>query len=122
MRFTALIKDGRIRWHDTKGLAEHLSLIDSEEVYIDIKASKVRNTAQNNYYWAMLRDWGRDIGDDDINYMHGLAKSSYKIDSTKELNVDEFSEFLFFVERYARSNGWNDNEGMQIKYNATKLP
>ena len=122
MRFTAKIENGRINWHDTKGLAEHLNLIDSEEVYIDIKASKVRNTAQNNYYWAILRDWGRDIGDDDINYMHSLAKSSYKIDSTKELNVDEFSEFLFFVERYARNNGWKDNDGMQIKYNATRLP
>ena len=122
MRFTAKIKDGRIRWHDEKALAEHLSLIDSEEVYIDIKASKVRNAAQNNYYWAILRDWGRDIGDDDINYMHRVAKSGYKIDSTKELYVHEFSEFLFFVERYARNNGWKDNEGMQIKYNATKLP
>ena len=48
MRFTALIKDGKINWHDTKGLAEHLNLIDSEEVDIDIKPSKVRNTAQNN--------------------------------------------------------------------------
>ena len=122
MRFTAVIKDGRIIWHDEKGLNEHLNLIDTQECYIDIKPSKVRNTAQNNYYWAILRDWGRDIGDDDINYMHGLAKSAYRIDSTKELNVDEFSEFLFFVERYARNNGWKDNDGIQIKYNATKLP
>jgi len=122
MRFTAKIIKNEINWHDVEGLAEYLNLIDSEEVYIDIKASKIRNTAQNNYYWAILRDWGRDIGDDDINYMHGIAKSGYKIDSTKELNVDEFSEFLFFVERYARNNGWEDNEGMQIQYNATKLP
>ena len=122
MRFTAKIKNGKIVWHDEKGLAEHLNLIDDNECYIDIKPSKVRNTAQNSYYWAMLRDWGKDIGDDDINYMHELAKSGYRIGSTKELNVDEFSEFLFFVERYALANGWNDNQGMKIKYNSTRLP
>ena len=62
MRFTAKIENGKINWHDTKGLAEHLNLIDSEEVYIDIKPSKVRNTAQNNYYWSILREFGEQCG------------------------------------------------------------
>ena len=122
MRFTAVIKDGIIKWHDEKGIAEHLSLIDTQECYIDIKTSKVRNTAQNNYYWAILRDWGMDIGDNDINYMHDLAKAGYRIDSTKDLDKDEFSDFLFFVEGYARDHGWKDNQGMKIKYNSTKFP
>ena len=122
MRFTAVIKEGKIIWHDERAIAEHLLLIDTEECYIDIKPSKMRNTAQNNYYWALLRDWGNDIGDRDITYMHDLAKTGYRIDSTKELNKDEFSEFLDFVEDYAREHGWKDNQGMKIKYNSTKLP
>ncbi|MAH50986.1 hypothetical protein CMI37_34535 [Candidatus Pacearchaeota archaeon] len=120
MRFTAVIKEGKIIWHDERAIAEHLLLIDTEECYIDIKPSKMRNTAQNNYYWALLRDWGNDIGDVDINYMHDLAKTGYRIDSTKELDKDEFSEFLDFVEHYARDHGWKDNQGMKIKYHSTK--
>ena len=61
MRFTAVIKDGKIIWHDEKGLNEHLNLIDTEECYIDIKPSKVRNTAQNNYYWAVLRELATNV-------------------------------------------------------------
>ena len=122
MRFTAKIENGKISWHDEKGVAEHLHLIDTKECYIDIRTSKVRNTAQNNYYWAILRDWGSDIGDNDINYMHGLVKSGYRTESTKEYDKDEFSEYLLFTEQYARKHGWKDNHGMLIKYNATKLP
>ena len=36
MRFTAAIIGGKIKWHDEKGLNEHLNLIDTEECYIDI--------------------------------------------------------------------------------------
>ena len=93
MRFTALIKDGKINWHNEGALAEHLNLIDSEEVYIDIKPSKVRNTAQNNYYWAIVRKRGNHIG----HYpdeMHKLIKWKFKVDSTKNLNKEEFHDLL----------------------------
>ena len=96
MRFTAEIKDGKIKWHDERAIAEHLSLIDSEECYIDIKPSKVRNTAQNNYYWALLRDWGICIGHGqyDVDYLHGVIKSAFKIKTTTDYDKQEFSVFL----------------------------
>ena len=105
MRFTAQIKNGRINWHDTKGLAEHLNLIDSEEVYIDIKASKIRNTAQNNYYWSILRDFGKQIGYHPEE-MHGVIKSHFKLKTTSEFTVEEFSEFLDRVIYYAAEQGF----------------
>jgi len=105
MRFTALIKDGRIRWHDTKGLAEHLNLIDSEEVYIDIKASKVRNTAQNNYYWAILREFGKQCGYPP-DEMHNVCKGHFKIDSTTEFTIEEFSEYIDRVIIFAAEQGF----------------
>ena len=105
MRFTALIKDGRIRWHDTKGLAEHLSLIDSEEVYIDIKASKVRNTAQNNYYWAILREFGKQCGYHPEE-MHDVCKSHFKLKTTSEFTIEEFSEYIDRVIMYAAEQGF----------------
>ena len=54
MRFTAKIENGKINWHDTKGLAEHLNLIDSEEVYIDIRLLRyeirLKTTITGRYY------------------------------------------------------------------------
>ena len=115
MRFTARIENGKINWHDVEGVGEFLHACEGE-AYIDIKPSKMRNTAQNNYYWAILRDWGKDIGDDDIDYMHSLVKSRFKLTTITEFNKDEFSEFLTELERFAAQNGWNG------KPRATRLP
>ena len=116
MRFTALIKDGRINWHVTKGLAEHLNLIDSEEVYIDIKASKVRNTAQNNYYWAILREFGKQCGYHPEE-MHEVCKSHLKLKTTSEFTIEEFSEYIDRVIMYAAEQGFPVRDPR-----ATKLP
>ena len=61
MRFTGKIKDGKIEWHDVANLRNFLSECEGE-VYVDIKPSKIRNTAQNNYYWAMLKAFGDQCG------------------------------------------------------------
>ena len=116
MRFTALIKDGRIRWHDEKGLAEYLNLIDSEEVYIDIKASKIRNTAQNNYYWAIIREFGQQCGYPPEE-MHGVCKGHFKISSTTEFTIEEFSEYIDRVIYWAAEQGYPVKDPR-----STKLP
>ena len=105
MRFTALIKDGKINWHNEEGLAEDLSLIDNEEVYIDIKASKVRNTAQNNYYWAILLEFGKQCGYHPEE-MHDVCKSHFKLLTTSEFTVEEFSEYIDRVIMYAAELGF----------------
>ena len=105
MRFTAVIKDGRIKWHDNKAVAEHLNLIDSEECYIDIKPSKVRNTAQNNYYWAILREFGKQVGYH-AEEMHEVCKSHFKLKTTSEFTIEEFSEYIDRVIMYAAEQGF----------------
>ena len=105
MRFTALIKDGTIKWHDEKGIAEHLSLIDTQECYIDIKPSKVRNTAQNNYYWAILREFGDQTGYQ-VEEMHEVCKSHFKIKTTSEFTIEEFSDYIDRVIIYAAEAGY----------------
>ena len=117
MRFTAKIKDGRIKWHNEKALNEHLNLIDSMECYIDIKPSKVRNTAQNNYYWVILREFGKQCGYH-AEEMHDVCKSHFKIKTTSEFNVDEFSEYIDRVIMYAAEQGFP----VQDPRRATKLP
>ena len=114
MRFTAKIENGKIVWHDTDSLARYLH--ESEgEVYIDIKASNIRNTAQNNYYWSILRDWGQNIGHT-ADELHDVVKSHFKLKTITEFNKDEFSEFLTELERFAAQNGWNG------KSRSTRLP
>ena len=105
MRFTAKIENGKIRWHNEGSLAEYLNLLDSEEVYIDIKASKIRNTAQNNYYWSILRDFGKQVGYHPEE-MHDVCKCHFKIGSTSEFTVEEFSEYLDRVIMYAAEQGF----------------
>ena len=117
MRFTAVIKDGKIIWHDEKGLNEHLNLIDTKECYIDIKTSKVRNTAQNNYYWAILREFGDQTGYH-AEEMHDVCKSHFKITTTSEFTIEEFSDYIDRVIYYAAEQGFP----VQDPRRATKLP
>ena len=115
MRFTANIKDGKIEWHDVKSMARFL--YESEgEYYIDIKLSKNRNTAQNNYYWAMITAFGNQCGYHPEE-MHEVCKTKFHIKSTKELNKDEFSEYL------DRIHQWAAEQGFPIKDpRSTRLP
>ena len=108
LRFTALIKDGKINWHDIADLERFLFDLEGE-AYIDIKPSKIRNTAQNNFYWKLLSNWGMCIGYSKEE-MHEVVKSHFKISSTSDMNKDEFSEFLDEAIRYALENGYNGDD------------
>ena len=105
MRFTAKIKDGKIVWHDPEGMAQHLHLIEGQECYIDLKPSKQRNTAQNNYYWVILTEFGKQCGYH-AEEMHDVCKAHFRVGSTKEMNVDEFSDYIDRVIQYAAEQGF----------------
>ena len=104
MRFTAKINKGAIEWHDNSGLKDFLSKSEGE-VYIDIKPTDMRNTAQNNYYWKVLTDFGKQCGYHPEE-MHDVCKQHFNVTSTKELNVDEFSEYIDRVIMYAAEQGF----------------
>ena len=115
MRFTAKIKAGEIDWHDIDGLKTYL--LEAEgEVYIDIKPSKIRNTAQNNYYWAILKEFGVQVGYHPEE-MHEVCKTHFKIQTTKEFNVGEFSEYIDRVIYWAAEQGYPVKDPR-----STKLP
>ena len=115
MRFTAAIKDGKVYWHDEASVKRYFEDCEGE-FYIDIKPSNIRNTAQNNHYWALLRDWGRAIGYS-ADELHEVVKSKFKLSSTADFNKQEFSEFLDEVIRYACENGYSGDDPR-----ATRLP
>ena len=115
MRFTAKITNGKIEWHDVDGLARYL--YDSEgECYVDIKPSEARNPAQNNYYWAILREFGQQCGYH-AEEMHDVCKVHFKVDTTTEFTKEEFSEYI------DRVIYWAAEQGFPVKDpRSTKLP
>ena len=115
MRFTAKIENGKIEWHDADGLARYLYDVEGE-VHVDIRPSNMRNTAQNNYYWAILREFGQQVGYHPEE-MHEVCKSHFKVKTTKEFEVGEFSEYI------DRVIDWAAEQGYPVKDpRATRLP
>ena len=93
MKFTAKVEKGRVKFHDTKGFKEYISKIDGD-IWIDVKkAPKARSTQQNAYYRTIIRQIGNHLGYNE-DEMHDVIKHKFKISSTKELDSEEFSEFL----------------------------
>ena len=104
MRFTAKIEKGEIKWHDIEGLAEFLNMFEGE-AHVDIKPSNIRNNAQNNYYWAVLREFGQQVGYHPEE-MHEVCKTHFKVQTTKEFDVGEFSEYIDRVIQWAAEQGY----------------
>ena len=103
MRFTATIKGGQIIWHDIRGLNTFLSQTKGD-AYIDIKVAKTRNISQNNYYWSILRGWNKEYKGTPEE-LHKICKDKFNIDSTSDFTVEEFTEYIDKVLRYASEEG-----------------
>ena len=104
MKFTAKIEKGKINWHDTEGLANFLDMFEGE-AYIDIKPSNLRNTAQNNYYWSILREFAQQVGYQPEE-LHYWCKRHFKIETTADFTKEEFSEFIDGVIIWAAEQGY----------------
>ena len=115
MRFTANIENGEINWHNADGLKEYLSETEGE-CYVDIKPSNIRNTAQNNYYWSILREFAQQIGYQPEE-LHYWCKHHFKIETTSDYTKEEFSEFIDRVILWAAEQGYPVNDPR-----TTKLP
>lgn len=100
MKFTAKVKDGNLIMHDPASLTRFLNGIKGE-VWVDIKvAPKFRSNQQNGYYRTIVRNLAKEVGETEDD-MHLIIKNYFKIESTKELTQDEFSEFLDRLIRWA---------------------
>lgn len=83
-------------------LFSHLMSLSDGYYTISIKKDKNRNIAQNNYYWKSVRIIGNELGYNE-DEMHLIIKQHFKIDSTKELDKEEFSLFIDKLESWAIS-------------------
>ena len=105
MKFTGIVKKGKLTLHDREGFKRVLNNIDADE-WIDIKtAPKARSTQQNAYYRTIIRQIGNHLGYPE-DEMHDVIKQKFKIKSTKDLDKEEFSELLDRIIRFAAEFGF----------------
>ena len=93
MKFTGTVKDGVLKLHDRQGFKR--SLYDFEgEVSLEIKkAVKQRSPKQNSYYRVVIKQVANELGYTE-DELHQEVKRKFQIESTKDLEQHEFSDFL----------------------------
>ena len=100
MKFAGKIKQGKLTLDDNLGFRDYLYLIEGD-VHLEIKpAEKVRSPQQNAYYRVIIRILSNELGYTEQE-MHETIKDKYDIGSTKQLSVDEFTEFIEIIKRWA---------------------
>ena len=105
MKFTGTIKQGKLKLHDKGGFKRFINEIEGD-VWIDIKTSpKTRSPQQNAYYRTIVRQIGVHLGYNE-DEMHDVVKAKFEIKSTKDLDVEEFSELLDRIIRFSAEYGF----------------
>ena len=105
MKFTGTVKKGKLELHDKSSFNEFISKNEGD-VSIYIKTlPKSRSPQQNNYYWMIIKDVAKEIGYTHEE-MHEVVKVKFEIESTKNLEQDEFSDFLDRLIRYFAQVGF----------------
>ena len=105
MKITGTIKNNKLTLHDRASFKEFI-LKNEGDVSIFIKVlPKTRSASQNNYYWIIIKQVAKEIGYTP-DEMHNVVKEHFKIKSTKELEQDEFSDFIDRLIRYFAQLGF----------------
>ena len=100
MKFAGKIKQGKLTLDDNLGFRDYLRQIEGD-VHLEIKpAEKVRSPQQNAYYRVLIRILAKELGYTEAE-MHETIKEKYDIGSTKQLSVDEFTELIEIIKRWA---------------------
>ena len=100
MKFAGKIINGKLTLDDNLGFRDYLRLIEGD-VHLEIKpAEKVRSPQQNAYYRVLIMILAKELVYTEAE-MHETIKEKYDIGSTKQLSVDEFTELIEIIKRWA---------------------
>ena len=100
MKFAGKVKQGKLTLDDNLGFRDYLYLIEGD-VHLEIKvAEKVRSPQQNAYYRVIIRILSKELGYTEQE-MHETIKEKYDIESTKQLSMEEFTELIETIKRWA---------------------
>ena len=105
MKITGTIINGKLTLHDKRSYNEFISQNEGDVSIVINHLPKSRSPQQNNYYWMIIKSVAKDIGYTH-DEMHEVVKVKFKIDSTKNLEQDEFSDFLDRLIRYFAELGY----------------
>ncbi len=93
LKFTGKVEKGKLTLHDRDGFKRSLSNYEGD-IWLEIKeAPKMHSPKQNAYYRAIIRQLAKELGYTEQE-LHLTVKKLFKIESTKDLSQEEFSEFL----------------------------
>lgn len=105
MRFTGKVKDGKLKLYDKEGFNRTLSQYEGD-VWLEIKeAEKTHSPKQNAYYRAIIREIANELGYTE-DEMHQTTKDLFSIESTKDLSVNDFSDYLDKIIRHFAQLGY----------------
>ena len=93
LRFTGKVEDGKLKLYDREGFKRSLHQYEGE-VWLEVKvAEKTHSPKQNAYYRAIIREIASELGymEDEL---HQTVKRLFGIESTKDLSVADFSDYL----------------------------
>ena len=104
IKLSACIKDGKLKLYDRKVLEDFISKNEGD-VWIEIRNAPItRSPEQNGYYRTIIRKAAKDMGYT-TNELHLQLKEMFNVESTKELTVGQFSEYLDLVIRVLSEMG-----------------
>ena len=104
MKIHGNIKNGKLKLYDRKALNDFISENEGD-VWIEIKNAPItRSPEQNGYYRTIIRKAAKDMGYS-TNELHLQLKEMFNVESTRELTVGQFSEYLDLVIRVLSEMG-----------------
>ena len=100
--FYATVVDGKIKFDNPNLWDRYYKRLSGQSIEISVKPlGKKRNVKQNRYYWKVIvKRVSEYLGYSDRE-VHEILKNRFDVDSTKNLNVYEFSEYIEDICRWA---------------------
>ena len=100
--FYATVVDGKVKFDNPSLWDRYFQRLSGQAIEISVKPlGKKRNAKQNRYYWKVIvKRVSEYLGYSDRE-VHEILKNRFDVDSTKHLNVYEFSEYIEEICRWA---------------------
>ena len=100
--FYATVVDGKIKFDNPNLWDRYYKRLSGQSIEISVKPlGKKRNVKQNRYYWKVIVKRVSDYLGYSDREVHEILKNRFDVDSTKNLNVYEFSEYIEDICRWA---------------------
>jgi len=116
-KFTGIVRSGKVSLDDPESYDLWLGSLNDQRIELVVQKEKIERTmSQNRYLWAAVYQAISDEIGYTVEEVHDLCKTMFLkthldvkekrytiIKSTKELNTQQFSEYVESIKRWASS-------------------